>query len=708
MFNFDGEPTNVSKIARALIENSGLNFEPSHDESLTCVVYRKDPLDDYLFVTALSGVRQHEPMFGPLVHDDVRRSNGSVPRAHNPLGFRTRETTRWYQGFGEDDDNSQIYLSGRSSRRKFSRSADEFKRTIYPALRVLLANEENPATPLFPDLWHEERLGRNMLREQFSEVTPGPKVDELAEALTISIRSALIPRLGNNTNHIGIYLKTDRNWSLFGARPYKGRRPATVEGSGETEPDRLNAFAWVDRSTRPVLLRPPLSTVWKKRLSKCSPVYEKVYQSKKFSGICIIPLLDLHQQSRSMGVVTLLSTGDAEVTPAHLFLLSRLALDASGYLTPLLPIVGYPLWPRASLWRGGATVSWRQHAGRTRKLQIPATVVESFVEELLPEGSEVFVKRLQPGHSGSDVYRLGVTDNSGNVEVPRVFKVGAAETIMKEFCAYHQYVHNKSVGGASRLDIAKAKTEEGMNYAGLVYILVGSGEEAKPWSEWAINAPREQINAALAMLHEQLQCWFLGGSGSPTSPTELLITEPFVNKKLQSFIAERTSNPSLKQVQSLLKSVSVTLLRHTREHARTCVVHGDLHAGNIFSLFGRGSRHPDVTSVALIDWGSVASRRHPLSDISKLMADLLYKVRWRRHAQFEDERDWAIKIVKDWGQKTQCRGKEHWRLALMHQIAKMLFYNSDPGTRTPYLSANARRQAWADLKEMAGELGVKS
>ena len=73
MFNFDGEPTIVSKVAQALVENSGLNFESSDDDSHTCVVYRRDPLDGYLFVTALSGVRQHDQC---LAHWSMTMSAG--------------------------------------------------------------------------------------------------------------------------------------------------------------------------------------------------------------------------------------------------------------------------------------------------------------------------------------------------------------------------------------------------------------------------------------------------------------------------------------------------------------------------------------------------------------------------------------------------------------------------------------------------------
>src|SRR6185436_2550638 len=93
-----------------------------------------------------------------------------------------------------------------------------------------------------------------------------------------------------------------------------------------------------------------------------------------------------------------------------------------------------------------------------------------------------------------------------------------------------------------------------------------------------------------------------------------------------------------------------------------------------------------------------ASDRHRLSDISKLMADLIYKVRWpsRRSREWAQERKWALDRVKEWG--ASGPDNKDWCVAMAHQVAKMLFYHSDDDSQQPYLQPAARAQAWADLQ----------
>src|SRR5690606_22323956 len=110
----------------------------------------------------------------------------------------------------------------------------------------------------------------------------------------------------------------------------------------------LNAFAWVHRSTRPILLSHPGSEVWHRRLLGCGYDF-----SNDVTGICLVPLLDLNGPWQSKGVILMTSTAHCGLLPAHVFLLSRLARDLAGFLTPLMPFPGFPWWPKVGVGRGG-------------------------------------------------------------------------------------------------------------------------------------------------------------------------------------------------------------------------------------------------------------------------------------------------------------------------------------------------------------------
>ena len=126
MFSFDGKRSPLSRVAQSLLDNSSLKFNSVGGRAPTCVVYRKDPRDGYFFVTALAGIREREPMFGPFVHDDQRRDPLAKPdllgfrmdqstTSPNRLGFKAREGTLWHGAF--ENTHCRIHLSGRSSTR---------------------------------------------------------------------------------------------------------------------------------------------------------------------------------------------------------------------------------------------------------------------------------------------------------------------------------------------------------------------------------------------------------------------------------------------------------------------------------------------------------------------------------------------------------------------------------------------------------------
>lgn len=698
MFTLDGEPTHISRVIETLLRQ----FLKPYGDRITCIVYRKDPLDNYLFTTALLGLRQQEPMFGPLVWDDRRRDRPTAPE--NPLGFSSRERIPPGCHAKFEHEHWEAHFSGRTDKQEFQECVDLLREELEPCLEDLLGNSDRK--PLFPDLWYKERLARDRMRDEFRNLSPGMNLEDIASALTRSLKSMaddLLP--GGNQNHVGLYFNTTKDWILLGSSLIPRRLPQRVGGCCETVNDERNAFNWVDFSTRPVLLRRNLSEVWQKRLDGCGPDLAEVSREDDFAGICIVPLLDLNQPSRSMGVALLVSIGRRQVAPAHVFLMSRVALAAAGYLTPFLPIPGYPRWPNVSLSRGGANVNW---ARAPEPADARKRVVEMFAKELMPIGSDVLVEPLESGQSGAAVFRLEVKDRKKMREVPRVLKIHGEKEIVEELRHYYEFVHNKSVGGTSRIDIAKVGSVDDHDWGAIVYILVGAGEEAQPWSRWAKSASRALIESGLQRLYDQLLCWYNTTEPVPKNPIDLLITTPFVENHWAPTL-QAAEKPSWSEVSRRLEELSE---KHRQKgQTRTCVVHGDLHAGNIFSLIGKPlhrsstrDRRDDgnLSAVAVIDWGSVRDGRHPLSDVAKLMADLHYKVRWKVGDRLA-ERKWAFGIIKEWGARLGFP-EMAWIPPLLHQVSKMLFYISPGDPQKPYLSNDARAQAWQDMEELMSML----
>lgn len=698
MFTLDGEPTNTSRVIDTLLRQ----FLRSYGDRVTCIVYRKDPLDNYLFTTALVGVRQQEPMFGPLVWDDRRRDRPIAPE--NPLGFGSREEITSGCHAKLEYTDWEAHLSGRADPKEFEDFVRVFRRELEPCLEDLLQNES--CAPLFPELWYRERLARDRMRDEFRNLSSGMNLEDIASALTRSLKSMADDLLPGNQNHVGLYFNTTKDWILLGGNPVPKRLPQRVSGCCETVDDKRNAFNWVDRSTRPVLLRRGLSAVWQRRLDACGRELAGVSRDDNFAGSCIVPLLDLNQPSRSMGVALLVSIGRRLVAPAHVFLMSRLGLAAAGYLTPFLPIPGYPRWPNVSLSRGGASVTWAGTLEPEPDLTKQQRVAETFAKELMPIDSDVTIEPLEAGQSGAHVFRLEVTDKKRIREVPRVLKIHKEEAIVEELRHYYEFVHNKSVGGTSRIDIARIGSLEDEQWGAIVYILVGAGEETQPWSRWAESVSHTLIEHGLQILYDQLLCWYNTTEPVAENPIDLLITTPFLRKGAWSPTLQRAESPSWAEVSRRLKELSELHNQRGRNETRTCVVHGDLHAGNIFSLIGkplhrnstRQRRNDGLSGVAVIDWGSVSSRRHPLSDIAKLMADLHYKVRWGIGDQHA-EREWAFGIIKDWGERLGFQ-ESAWIPPLLHQLTKMLFYISPSDPQKPYLSTDARARAWQDMKKL--------
>jgi thiamine kinase-like enzyme len=607
--------------------------------------------------------------------------------------------------------NWRIHLSGRGSRYASNSEIDAFTKSTLPIIKDLIESRQDLSSPPFPGLWYSERLARDVLRNRFRDINLTYNLWAVVQELNASIRKSLQDKLGNNETHIGIYLKDRDGWKLYGSQLLLKRRPEYVPSADPaTKVDSLNAFDWVGRAVRPVLIRPDAAPQWINRFEKCGREFALGFReiNPEFAGACIVPITDLHKSNVSIGLVTMISHGVCRISPAHVFLLNRLTLEVAGYLEPFNPFPGYSQWPQAVPSRGKATTVWSPIVTPSSKPEGMTRIVTRFAEELMPADSSVTIFSLEGGQGGAEVFRLGVKDKEGNAEVYRVLKVGPADLIASELELYHRYVHNKGVGGASRLDIAKTINDSEREWGGIVYIFVGAGEAAEPWSKWAITAAHSEIERGLRKLFEQLGCWYSNSTPSSRTAIDLLIEEPYLDAlpKTDNFV-ESLSAPTFAEVKHFIENLRGMKNRSLRRDTPTVVVHGDLHAGNLFSVFddsdeeGRG-----INNVAVIDWGNVRPGSHPLSDITKLVADLMYKVRWDPDAdRLNEEKVWSFTVLRQWCARMHCQSEDHWKLAFVHQVSKMLFYCSGSGEdRRMYFCAGARAAAWEDLQHLADEL----
>ena len=109
-------------------------------------------------------------------------------------------------------------------------------------------------------------------------------------------------------------------------------------------------------------------------------------------------------------LMMMISHGTRLVSPAHVFLLSRIAQGVVGYLAPFNPLPGYSKWLQNILSRGSANTEWNSglSSGKNAPTSeengaIPSDVAERFASELMPDGSTVIISRLQSGHGGAEV-----------------------------------------------------------------------------------------------------------------------------------------------------------------------------------------------------------------------------------------------------------------------------------------------------------------
>ncbi len=713
MFNLDGKRSKESIIAKTLIENSGLLLSPTEsNESLALVLYREDPINRYLYLTAFGGLRQPEPMYGPFSWDDYRIDSYPTTHAINPIGFKKREGTVWVEKIA--GHLWRLYVNGRqeASRKQFYSVEPQ----LTQALTSVFEDSKDQDRPLYPELWYKETLARDILRQSFRELGPGAPLKEMAKRITKALHDTFKIWWPKFSMNIGIYLDTGENWRLCGGNQLSPWLPETIDGLPEIKLegdmaywDNLNAFNWVGQSTRPVLLRHPLSKPWENRLRACGDDMSNVISNQYFSGMCIVPILHHQYHWQCLGIILMMGNSlDVQVHPSHVYLLSRLALGLSGYLGMLLPIPGFPWWPEAKTELGNAKVLKPLSAALTPD-QVLLRVAKKAAQDLMPSNAEVEIISLRAGHSGAAVFKLIVYDERGILEIPRVMKVGPQKVIETELKGYYRYVYNKEVGGASRVDVARGSLWLGQGsgnrprqdemYGVIVYTFVGAGKQALSWSEWAKDAAKEgrvkEIEKGLTMLYDQLSCWYDRTKGNPSTVVDLLL-KPLAEGGFQNYIKKVVTTPSFEDVWDKISELYIRSQKKVQlgsSRVVTCVVHDDLHADNIFTVLTTDGQ---IQYVGLIDWGLVRSGRHPLSDISKLLTDLVYRIDLSL-------RELAFNTIQQWGGTLRC-GSEDWKFALIHQIAKIMFYRYEEDDSRPYISDAARLQAWKDLNKLADEL----
>lgn len=708
MFNLDGENTAISNIINKILRISGL-FEGGASGDLTCTVYRIDPLDNYQFLTAQIGLREKEPMFGPFVYNDLRKPELNIEsgtetlknvkddkqKTRNNLGFIEREGVKDQASYS--GDGWRVWLSSR--KKDWEKEKTIFEEKYIPILKSILDNakpitiDDTYQKPLFPELWFQERTGRTKILKSLETLTTGSSIAQIARRIARALRSSFPKNIKSNENAIGIYLESETNWALISGN--QDRLPEKIPHKNINQPDFLNAFEWVGKSTRPVLLSRNVRNVWETRFRSCGGEFDLTLDSEspRFAGACIVPILDLPTNSRSIGIIYHVSFGEVVLNQAHLFILSQLSRTISSCLSFNMPYPGFLWWSRNNLERGDATIRWNSNS-------IKNEIAEDFAKKLMPSGAQVSISQMQEGYSGASVYRLNVKKNDF-IEIPRVLKIGKKDVIEKELRNYDQFVHNKALGGAARIDntLAKRIGENEEEWGAIVYHLVGSNySTASPWSEWAARSTKKDIELGLELLFQQLWLWFDPMKSEEVAPSDLLITQPFLEK--DTFFDEAAhhnfQNPNVEDVRSFLET-HFGKRRSRKKMTKVCVIHGDLHSDNIFSIENEAKNKTFLSQVALIDWGSVREKAHPLSDVSKLMVDLLYRVLWKKGSGFQENQIWTWNIVKNWEEELKLN-KSDWAIAIIHQITKMLFYSSNSGAS--FFSQEARIQAWKDVKEI--------
>ena len=265
--------------------------------------------------------------------------------------------------------------------------------------------------------------------------------------------------------------------------------------------------------------------------------------------------------------------------------------------------------------------------------------IERVARSLMPDRSRAQLTELAPGLTSSVVYKLDIADGRRLIEIPRVLKIGDARVIGDELHRYFRYVHNKPVGGHSRLDVAMgfpempwipkgASGEQGResaasstSTAAIAYTFVGIDAKAVPWSTWARSASPEQVQEGIRMAMAHLSCWHRRERQAPVTLGEMLATASVLRKQEARSKGRAFLKPTLSYMEKIREFAS------QGQKSPSCIAHGDLHCDNLFALLGKdGELKGKLLDIAIIDWGKVDSGRHPATDLAILLGDLAFRV----------------------------------------------------------------------------------
>jgi hypothetical protein len=697
MIDTRDSPTVIGAIGMAALSGAEVPLTPSNDDSFALSLYRHDPVDRQPYVVACRGLREPESIIVPTMWDQLRTIFDFRSKKSHALSFRSREGLEWAEGVACGDWH--LLVCGRRNTPR--RGIAAVKSRILSTLAAVPEAHAVARAPLFEDLWNKDRLCTDAILRALHDLPARPSLEQAAKALVVALSDTLAPWLAPPAFNIGIYLNAGGKRKLCESEPIDPWRPESIPRISVIDPDRVNPLDFVAATRRGLLIGRQHSGAWRRRLRAAADDYSTMVRASEFSGLCVVPLHQGPEQIPCMGMLVLTAHGPA-LAPMHVFLLNRAAALISSHLALLFQYPNFRYWPDAKIQRGGALI---EECTLTGDVRTPVPVLTSVVSQLMPSHSRVRIAPLRAGQSGSEVFELHVSDECRIAEVTRVLKIGAPELIEDELWRYLRYADHKRVGGAARVEIARvwcdAERPGGSNrtglYGAIVYMLVGGGEPAVAWSKLVERGGASALIPALELLREQLSCWYTRSRQADRSVVELYLS-PLVSGGFRNHLNRSIATiPSFADVKRLLTSVCVMDHPQLRENCKTCIVHGDLHSDNIFAVLA-----PDdtVRSVALIDWGSVRSGRHPLSDISKLMTDLAYRVQCT-----PEMRDLAFDVLRGWGVCLGC-DPEDWRIALIHQIAKIMFYRYGVDESKPFIGDVERRAAWDDLRRLVNDLSL--
>jgi len=724
MYYFSGKKSKLAINILNELNKIQINTDPDKSDSSTLVVFGIDPVDKYRYILAHSGLREPEPMYNPRIRQDKYVYEKRMDNI-DPRGFRNREgipddleySSLHYLGPPEKPDELKPATLWVSHRKKVNIVLwNNEKDTVIKTLSDIFSenNKINHETdvPLYPDIWNKERIVTDKLRTRVRSLGPFPSINSVGGAISSSIESSY-SNLVNSHSIIraGIYLYTGDSWVLTGKYSENQFLPVHIKATDRDgykvynlleryqSDDNEHAFDWVHRSSKPILLRYPLSKIWDFRIKKSG------ISMPPSGGLCIAPIQYDRHDALVVGLLLVSIENVETLSPAFCFITSRIAQSIVGYLTRFFPAPGFPWWPEAKLARGSQNIGITfERDEKDTKSKDNALVdyidsnIELIIKTMMPDRSRVVLKKLSPGLTGSSVYRMHIYDEKNIMEIPRVLKVGKPQVIGDELHRYYRYVHNKPVGGQSRVDVAmcipidsientgKNNTNDDFAVAAISYTFVGIDAKPVVWSEWAKDAKYEEIVRGIRMARTHLACWHFRGREEKLDLGEMLATPSAIYKQEKRVEWQRERQILQKTIRYMKKLRQIAKSR--RQISHSCIVHGDLHCDNLFALLDKEEPSENkLLGVAIIDWGKVESGKHPSTDIAILLADLVFRV---KRDDDKIKPSWALEYIEEYANERGLDVRDI-QIVFCYHVMRMLAWGPMEG-KDPWID----KDYWED------------